>query len=151
MATFEFEVPGRPQGKERPRFVRRGRYVTTYTPKKTHDYEKKILAAFKDKAKGKKLLGAVKAEIAAIYEPPKSVSKKTKEKMLTGEIPYTSKHDLDNIEKVIADSLNKIAYEDDSCINEMHSYKLYGEKACCQVRLTDERHVVKPLWFDKEE
>ena len=151
MSTFEFEVPGKAQGKERPRFVRRGKFVTTYTPKKTHDYEKEVAKAFKEVAKGRKLVGAVKAEISVIFEPPKSVSKKVRSKMIAGEIPHTTKGDLDNYIKVCADSVNKIAYEDDACINEIHAYKMYGERSCCQVRLTDEKHVVKPLWYIEEE
>lgn len=151
MSTFEFEVDGKIVGKERPRFVRRGNFVTTYTPKKTHDYEKKVLAAFEKEAKGKKLFGAVKAEICMIFEPPKSVSKKKRNQMISGEIPYITKIDADNGIKCILDSCNKIAYEDDACVNEVHAYKMYGERSCCQVRLTDEKHVVKPLWFIEEE
>jgi Holliday junction resolvase RusA-like endonuclease len=70
--------------------------------------------------------------------------------MLNGDIPYTTKIDTDNGIKAICDSINGIAYQDDACVDEVHAYKMYGEKSCCQVRLTDERHVIKPLWFEEE-
>lgn len=151
LTTFEFEVPGPCHGKERPRFRRIGKFVTTYTPKKTKDYEKLVAKSFKKVAKGKKLEGAIKAEICAIYEPPKSVSKKIRQQMLNNEIPYIKKPDSDNCIKGVLDSINRIAYEDDSAIDEVHAYKMYGEKAHTQVRLTDEKHAIKPFWFDKED
>ncbi len=151
LATFEFTVPGEPKGKGRPRFKRMGKFVSTYTPKTTKEYEKEVLIAFNKIARGKKLEGAIKADICMIFEPPKSISKKQKEKMLNNEIPYTKKCDIDNGIKGVLDSLNKIAYEDDAAVDEIHAYKMYGETACCQVRLTDEKHVIKPLWFIEEE
>ena len=151
LATFEFTVPNACRGKGRPRFKRMGKFVSTYTPKTTKEYEKEALIAFNKVARGKKLAGAVKLEICAIYEPPKSISKKQREQMINNEIPYIKKPDLDNCIKAIADSCNSIAYEDDAAINEIHAYKMYGKKSCCQVRLTDEKHVIKPLWFIEEE
>lgn len=151
MATFEFTVPGPCKGKARPRFRRAGRFVTTYTPKETKEYEKEVIKSFNRDLRGKKLEGAIKAEICMIFEPPKSVSKKIREKMITGELPYIKKIDADNGIKSILDALNLVAYEDDAAVNEVHAYKMYGEQACCQVRLTDEKHVIKPLWFIKEE
>ena len=151
LALFEFTVPGPCKGKARPRFVRRGKFVSTYTPKETKDYEKEVVKAFNRVARGKKLEGAIKAEICMIFEPPKSVSNKIRQKMITGELPYIKKVDADNGIKSILDGLNKVAYEDDAAVDEVHAYKMYGESSCCQVRLTDERHVIKPLWFIKEE
>lgn len=94
--------------------------------------------------------GAVKVEICAIFEPPKSVSKKVREKMLNNEIPYTKKPDIDNMFKALTDSIIGAAYDDDACIDEIHAYKMYGPHACAQIRLTDEKHVVKPFKFSKK-
>ena len=143
----EFEIPGYTLGKQRPRFVRRGKFVSTYTPQKTHDYQDSVREAYNKVAKGKLLEGAIKAEICSIYEPPKSVSKKVRQKMISGEIPYLKKPDSDNIAKSILDGLNEIAYKDDSSIDELIVRKMYGEKAMSQVRLSDNKHVVKPLFF----
>lgn len=86
-----------------------------------------------------------------IFEPPKSISNRKREEMITGKLPYIKKIDADNGIKSILDGLNNVAYEDDAAVDEVHAYKMYGEKECCQVRLTDEKHVIKPLWFIKEE
>lgn len=147
---IEFTVPGYTMGKQRPRFVRRGKFVSTYTPKKTHDYQQQVVIEYNKVASGKKLQGAVKAEICTIYEPPKSVSKKKREQMISGEIPYTSKPDADNIGKSILDGLNEIAYQDDSQINDLRVTKMYGEKAMSQIRLSDNKHAIKPLIFEEE-
>ena len=142
---IEFIVPGEAIGKERPRFVRRGKFVATYTPQKTKDYQKEVLIAYNKVARGKKLYGSIKAEVCAIYEPPKSVSKKTREKMISGEIPYTKKPDVDNILKSVCDALNEVTYDDDAQINDARVTKMYGDKSMCQIRLSDSKHAVKPF------
>ena len=47
--TFQvmFTVEGTPVGKGRPKFARRGNFVSTYTPTKTRDYETLIAEAAK--------------------------------------------------------------------------------------------------------
>ena len=42
MKEIKFTIPGPPQGKGRPRFSRRGKFVTTFTPDKTVLYENLI-------------------------------------------------------------------------------------------------------------
>ncbi len=143
--NIEFIVPGSTMCKQRPKFTRRGNFVKTYTPKKTMDYQKKVRIEYNKVARGKKLEGAVKADICAIYEPPKHVSKATRTKMINGEIPYTKKYDIDNILKSILDGLNQIAYDDDAQINEAHITKMYGSNAMCQIKLSDEKHVIQPI------
>ena len=48
--------------------------------------------------------------IKAYYRIPKSASKKKRAAMLAGEIRPTKKPDMDNVVKIIADSLNNLAY-----------------------------------------
>jgi Holliday junction resolvase RusA-like endonuclease len=91
------------------------------------------------------LYGSIKAEVCAIYEPPKSVSKKTREKMINGEIPYTKKPDVDNILKSVCDALNEVTYDDDAQINDARVIKMYGDKSMCQIKLSDSKHAVKPF------
>ena len=47
--------------------------------------------------------------------------------MLTGNLRPTKKPDLDNVAKIILDSLNKIAYDDDSQIVDLHIRKYYSD------------------------
>ena len=132
-------------GKQRPRFVRRGKFVSTYTPQETKNYQKQVLIAYNKVARGKKLYGPVKAEVHAIYEPPKSVSKKIREKMISGEIPYNKKPDVDNILKSICDALNEVAYNDDAQINDAKVTKKYGKKSMCKVKLSDSKNAINPF------
>ena len=149
--TVEFIVPGPAMGKQRPRFVRRGKFVSTYTPKKTMDYQKQVVIAFNKVARGKKLSGSIKAEVCAIYEPPKSISKKKRQEMIDGKIPFVKKPDCDNILKRCLDALNEVAYDDDSSIDEAHVTKMYGETSMCQVKLSDNKHVISPFIKIEEE
>ena len=45
MAGVLIELPGVPQGKGRPRFARRGKFISTYTPETTRTYESMLQGA----------------------------------------------------------------------------------------------------------
>ena len=55
--------------------------------------------------------------------------------MLNNEINVTKKPDCDNIAKIILDSLNKIAYHDDSQVVDLHVNKRYAEMPYVYVEL----------------
>ena len=135
-----FIVPGRPQGKERPRTVRNhatGR-VMTYTPKHTRDYETAIWAAYN--AAGGRHMGDVPVEmiVEAVYPIPKSVRKDVREKMLTGELlPTRVKPDTDNVLKCAADALNDVAYHDDTQIIKATITKRYGAEPMIRVTIKE--------------
>lgn len=121
---IEFEIFGKPMGKGRPRLSRYG----TYTPEKTVNYENYVKLCFINKYKDyTPTEKPLKAKITAFFEVPTSYSKK-KKKELIGQ-PHTKKPDIDNISKIILDSLNKLAYKDDNQIAKLEVEKLYGEQA----------------------
>lgn len=123
-----FEIPGEPQGKGRPRFTKVGGYVKTYTPEKTASYENLVKVEYQMKYHGQQFPDVPLAmEIKAFYGIPKSASKKKREMMLTHLIRPTKKPDMDNVVKVIADSLNNLAYKDDTQIVECTVRKFYSE------------------------
>lgn len=122
----EFTVPGCPVAKGRPRFSRQGPYVRTYTPDKTYRYEQLVQLSFMQ-AEQPKLKGAVKVRILAYFPIPKSASKKRQKMMAEGEIRHTTKPDGENVSKTILDALNKMAYDDDSNIVELHIEKWYSD------------------------
>lgn len=128
MTTFSFTVPGKPFGKQRPKATRRGMHASVYTPKETVNYENLVVAMFKQKYPlDKPIDGEVRGTIRAFYQIPQSKSKKIKERMLNGEIKPMVKPDLDNVQKVIYDALNGIAYTDDSHIVAMRCAKFYSD------------------------
>ena len=59
---IQFEVPGEPVAKARPRFARVGKFVKTYTPKETLNFEKTV-AWYALKNGAKPLDGAVEMNI----------------------------------------------------------------------------------------
>lgn len=122
MATLQFVIPGDPCAKQRPRMTRAGH---TYTPKQTVSYENLVKTIYSDKC-GKYFEGPIHMEIYAYFSVPKSVSKKKKDEMLNGDIRPTKKPDWDNIGKIIMDSLNNIAYDDDKQVVSARVEKLYG-------------------------
>lgn len=127
-----FTITGKPTGKERPRFS----YKRTYTPAKTVAYEKSVKKAYKNKYyfSENTPLGV---KILAYYEIPKSSTKKNRFLMLLNKLRPTKKPDVDNIIKIILDSLNKIAYKDDAQIVECTILKFYSEEPRVEVTLWD--------------
>ena len=132
----EFTVPGEVCAKGRPRFVNRGRFVQTYTPDKTVNYENLVRLSFMQ-AGCEKLSGAIKAEIKVFMQIPKSESMKKKAAMMAGHIRPTKKPDADNCAKSVLDALNKIAFDDDSQIVELHVNKYYSENPRVTITLEE--------------
>jgi Holliday junction resolvase RusA-like endonuclease len=48
--------------------------------------------------------------------------------MIAEKVYPTIKPDFDNIEKIVADSLLKLAFDDDKQIVESHTFKRYSER-----------------------
>jgi Holliday junction resolvase RusA-like endonuclease len=122
-----FTVEGIPVGKGRPKFARRGNFVTAYTPKKTVDYESTVKAAGQSAMGSSEPLETPISLYLYVRVPiPASYSKKAKEACLSGLQKPTKKPDLDNILKAISDALNGICYKDDSQIVNIHVSKVYA-------------------------
>ena len=125
-------VPGEPKAKARPKWAKFG----MYSPKKTVEYENLIRLFFTEQNPGAKPIeGSVSMVIMAYFTIPKSASKKNREAMLAGKIRPTKRPDVDNIIKVFSDSLNGIAYKDDSQICSVKCEKVYSPipRVICQI------------------
>ncbi|MCM0648662.1 RusA family crossover junction endodeoxyribonuclease [Clostridium swellfunianum] len=125
-------IPGEPMGKGRPRLGKFG----AHTPVKTLNYENLVKEIFM--INGLKLIPdkpQLKAVISCYYSIPESASKKKKELMKNKEIRPTKKPDCDNVAKIILDSLNKIAYADDSQIVELTVNKWYSQNPRVEVEI----------------
>lgn len=76
-----FTVLGEPQGKGRPRFRNTGKFVSTYTPVETVNYENLIKVEYRRQC-GKKSFDKdvpIDMRITAYYSIPKSVSEKKRQ------------------------------------------------------------------------
>lgn len=132
---IKFVVFGKPVAKARPRMTRQG---FAYTPPKTVNYENLIKYTFQSEFPSHEpFLGLIEANITCIFDIPKSYSKKKTKELLETHNNYNHKPDLDNIAKIILDSLNGIAYKDDSQVTVLHINKEYGNQAKVIVELEE--------------
>lgn len=133
----QFGIEGTPKGKGRPRFRRNGNAVFTYTDKSTADYEAKVRGAYIEACCGEEQMfeGALRVMINAYFTPPKSTSKREKERLETGNVPFTKKPDADNIAKSVLDGLNGVAFKDDSQVAELIVTKYYNAEAFVRVEI----------------
>ena len=146
MRSIRFTIPGVPFGKQRPRVAIRKftdqagnekRFSKAYTPQKTVSYENLVKMAYQEAADGKRFGDddMLDVRIIAYYEIPQSISKKKRKLMLEHKIRPTKTPDWDNIGKIICDSLNKIAYRDDSRVVDGQVRKFYSENPRVEVNI----------------
>jgi Holliday junction resolvase RusA-like endonuclease len=125
MEIRTFSIPGKPQGKGRPRFSSRSK--KTYTPEATRRYEELVKICYLDKYRGSEAFeGPVSMELCVIMPIPKSASKKAMEAM---EGQYCiKKPDTSNVQKAVEDALNGLAYRDDNQLCRVFAEKIYETK-----------------------
>ena len=130
---IEFTVPGQPFGKQRPRVVN----GHAFTPRDTVIYENWVRQCF-NVCESKMLIeGQILATIDCYYAIPKSTSNKNREAMYRNVIRPTKKPDVDNVAKSILDSLNGMAYKDDSQVVECIVRKWYADEPKVKVKLME--------------
>lgn len=133
---YEFEVIGNIIGKQRPRV---NMYTgNVYTPNNTKDYEEYIRQCFFLKYnKSEMLLNRVNIEITAYFKIPANTKKADKEKMLNEEISPTKKPDIDNIAKIVLDSINKYVIKDDSQVTKISVEKKYAQESKLHIKIEE--------------
>ncbi len=120
-------------GKQRPKFSRAGQFVRTYTPKDTINYEQWVKTCY-IQAGGKHYKDQpIKISIDIYYKIPKAFSKKKRQQAIDGAIVPTVKPDADNVLKIICDSLNGIAYDDDKQVARAIIIKHYDTEPRVEV------------------
>ena len=128
--NIELTIPGPPMGKQRPRVCKFG----TYTPAKTVNYETLVKELYiMQYPQRKPMDDPLQMTVLAYFPIPKSKSKKMREQMLNNTIKPTIKPDTDNVLKIIADSLNGLAYADDKQIVCASVYKFYSDNPRVEV------------------
>jgi Holliday junction resolvase RusA-like endonuclease len=131
--NLTFTVPGKPTGKGRPRFrsgtTKAGKkFVQTYTPDSTSSYEDLVRWYYKQAATAKGIEmfdGCICVDIYAAHPIPATTSQKQRRLMIAQPAPV--KPDKDNIEKIIYDALNKIAWPDDNRVTDGSYKKRYAD------------------------
>ena len=124
-----FEVYGLPIPKGRPRFARRGKFMVAYTDGKTKNAEDDFkLQSLKYKPEFPSQ-SPLRLHLEFYMVKPKSKPKKITE--------WTTKPDIDNLQKLVMDSLNGIYWLDDSQIVELSGIKKYGLRNHTLVKISE--------------
>ena len=128
---MRFEVPGKPQGKQRAKVSTFGGYARAYTPEETVLYENRIILSYKQALNGGETPfweTPVTVQIIAHHAIPKSFSKKKRAEALNGNLRPQTKPDIDNVVKVVCDALNSVAYRDDTQVIRVVAEKVYSDE-----------------------
>jgi Holliday junction resolvase RusA-like endonuclease len=118
-------VEGTIKGKARPRVF--GKHAVT--PEDTVNYENWVKICYQQQDGRHFLNEPIRAEIRVYHKVPKSCTKKRLKAIREGLEYPQKKPDADNIAKIILDSLNKIAYDDDNQVVELMVKKLWTEES----------------------
>lgn len=144
----KFTIPGEPKGKARPRVLKSG---WTYTPQETEGYENLIKVFYRSEC-GQTFFEhkiPVNVMIIAFYGIPESESKKKQQKMRSGEIRPIKKPDADNLAKVVLDSLNKVAYHDDTQVVDLSVKRFYADNPRVVVIIEEAEPVEDMTWYSE--
>jgi Holliday junction resolvase RusA-like endonuclease len=98
-----------------------GRFGNVYTPRETAEAEDLVRTAFSLSWRRPPLTCPVTVVLAFSMPMPKS------QRHVRAGQPHTKRPDLDNLEKLVLDALNGVAYADDSQVWSKSSRKEYGE------------------------
>lgn len=122
-----FELAGHPQGKGRARAYRVGNFIKHYTPAETRSYEGMIRDAASREMNGREPAdGPVEMLLTAVFDVPRSFSKKKQQLALGNNLRPTKKPDIDNIVKAFCDAINGVVFKDDCQIVSGQYAKVYG-------------------------
>jgi Holliday junction resolvase RusA-like endonuclease len=131
-------IPGTPIAKRRHRSAIRGGKICTYSDQKDQARAISGIAHFTFRQDNVEALqGALIVKMDFGMPLPIKVSKSNRKAMIRGDISPAKKPDLDNLEKMILDCLNKIVWEDDKQIVEIHSRKFYSDQPGVMVEVAE--------------
>lgn len=136
---IKFTIPGQPVAKGRPKFARRGAFVSTYTPEKTVNYENLVKMAAAEAMAGREPSANPIAMIVELsMQIPASWSAKRRALAAEGIIRATKKPDADNILKGIKDGCNGIVWRDDAQVVYIVISKDYSETPCARITVNEQ-------------
>lgn len=122
MEQISFIVEGVPVAKGRPRFSSVGKFVKTYTPKKTLDYERKVFNVAVQHRESTPYLGPIQMSLLFLFPRPKRLANKVDPG------PHMTKPDIDNLCKSVIDAIvNAQIIKDDTQISHLTAAKGYVE------------------------
>ncbi len=127
MPSITIEIPGKPVAKARPRFARRGKFVTTYNPQESEEGKIRweLAARWKQALYLVPIESGIPISLTAYFQMPipSGLSKK-KIDALRGHI---KRPDLDNLIKTLKDCANGVIWADDSQVWRISAFKVYSD------------------------
>lgn len=133
-----FEIPGKPQPKQRARAVRTKNGMRHYTPKQTESYEGKVAWIAVQHVQGRQPSPKPFSLRVVIWvEIPASWPQWKRQAAERGEIAATTQLDGDNVAKSIMDALNGVIYKDDRQVTSLQVDKFFGDYWSTRVELIE--------------
>lgn len=130
MDRIEFVFEGNPIAKKRPRFARRGKFVSTYKDVREQTEESKVWLQIRQQYKGEVINGAIMVIANFYIQRPNAHFRTGKNAgILKKNAPRypLSRPDIDNYLKFYMDCLNEVVWSDDCQIIAIHSCKVYAD------------------------
>ena len=132
-----FEVIGEIKTKQRPRATIIGNHARVYTPQDTIMYENYVRSEYQRQVQDISFGDIpILAFLTFYFKPSEEVSKIQEKVGNDCTIACLNSKDCDNLVKIILDSLNKIAYDDDRQIVSLVSSKEYAKDGIEKVEIT---------------
>lgn len=133
---LEVKIPMRPISKDRPRFTN-GRCYTTERTKLAEDAIAWVVKAEMIKQNVSIFDKAISMGLEFGFKLPRNMTKAEKEMLKDNQFHNIKKPDLDNICKLVMDSLNKVAYVDDKLIVHLNAVKIFGEEDFINIKIEE--------------
>lgn len=139
-----FTIDGKPKGKDRPRSSARvyqaedgpKAMVNVHSDPAMVAAEAEIARLYKIAARGHQTqTGPIRVRILAVFPIPSSWPRALQRRAREEPIWYLGDPDIDNIEKLICDALNRIAYADDGQIAVVEKMTRYGDRPRTEVMI----------------
>ena len=123
MNELTITIPGAPIAKKRPRFARRGKFVTTYNDQQTE--EGKFICIMQAQLKNHQPIPVgVPIHLEVFFGMPYPASMSQKKR---NGAEHTKKPDIDNLLKFLKDCGNGILWHDDSQVVSVEAQKAYSD------------------------
>lgn len=123
-------IPGKPVGKKRPRFARRGKFVSTYNDQETE--EGKFILFLRDTYSGEVLTGPLQIDLEFVFDRPKGhFGSGRNSHLLKPSSPkyHIIKPDKDNLEKFALDCMEGVVFKNDSQVYSGLTTKRYADQS----------------------
>lgn len=138
MKSVLIVIEGLPVAKGRPKFARRGNFVTTYTPEKTREYENRVAIEARIAMRGMEpMTRPVKIDIQIFLPIPASYTKAKAQSCREGKTVPTKKPDWENVAKSVCDAFNGVVWLDDSQVTDAHVSKRFSDSPCVVASVTE--------------